>query len=297
MASDAPDYFSDTELGPQPLVLDELPPAAWAGISATFHRLADQHYFAAEFPEQCQDGRGVAGTSMAGLRAMLVAHVPLLDGWPREDEVPGTVTAMDLAVFAWQHAQEPSARSHHDYFGHDHLDFDQGAGRDRWRSEVNKILERNGVALRQEPDGRVVRVGTVAVGTVRRTPIPPTGDMQLDEKIAIALRKYESPDIVLRRESLEALWDAFERIKTILDPSDKRRSAEALVELMATGEAARDAIAAEFKALTRLGNEFQIRHHEVARHAVEAPIVDLLFVRALALVDGAARALAARTST
>jgi hypothetical protein len=292
VASDAPDYFSDTELGPPPLVLDELPPAAWAGISATFRRLADLHYFAAEFPEQCPDGRGVAGTSVDGLRAMLVAHVPLLGGWPRDDEAPSTVTAMDLAVFAWQHAQEPTARSHHDYFDHDHR-----AGRERWRGELNRILERNGVALRQEPDGRVVRLGTVAAGTVARTPIPPTGDVQLDEKIAIALRKYESPDIVVRRESLEALWDAFERIKTVLDPSDKRRSAEALVELMVSGPPAREAISEEFRVLTRLGNEFQIRHHEVARHAVEAPVVDLLFVRALALVEGAARALAARTST
>jgi len=296
VAPDEPDYFSDSELGPQPLVLDELPPAAWAGISATFHRFADRHYFAAEFPEQCPDGRGVAGTSMAGLRAMLVAHVPSLGGWPREEEPPSTVTAMDLAVFAWQHAQEPEARSHHDYFDHDHLVFDQRAGRDRWRRELNRILERNGVALRQEVDGRVVRVGTVAVGTVRRTPIPPTGDVQLDDKIAIALRKYESPDIVVRRESLEALWDAFERIKTVLDPSDKKRSSESLVDLIATGAAAREVVSDEFSALTRHGNEFQIRHHEVTRHVVEAPIVDLLFVRALALVEGAARALAARAS-
>lgn len=67
--------------------------------------------------------------------------------------------------------------------------------------------------------------------------------------------------------------------------------------VMVSGPPGREAISEEFRVLTRLGNEFQIRHHEVARHAVEAPVVDLLFVRALALVEGAARALAARTST
>src|SRR5690349_14728600 len=105
MPSSAPAYFSENELGPRPLVLDELTPAAWTGISATFYRFADQHYFAAEFPEQCPDGKGTMGTSMAGLRALLVSHIPTLGDWPREDKQPDTITAMDLVVFGWRHAQ------------------------------------------------------------------------------------------------------------------------------------------------------------------------------------------------
>lgn len=293
MVSDAPVYFSDTELGPRSAVLDALPPAAWIGLSATFHRFVDRHYFAAEFPDQCPDDRGVSGTDRAGLRGLLVAHVPTIGGWPREDQQPGTLSAMDLVGFGWQHVQEPTVASHHDYFGHDHYTFDQVAGRERWRSEINRILQRNGVALRQEPDGRVVRIGTVAAGVLTSAPIPPTGDAQLDEKIATALRKYQDPDIVVRREALEALWDAFERIKTVVDPTNKKRSAEQLVDLMVADPASREAIAAEFGVLTRLGNDFQIRHHEVAKHAVEPAIIDLLFVRMLALVERAARALPA----
>ena len=291
MTKSGPDYFSEQELGPLPLVLEELPPTAWTGISATFHRFADQHYFAAEFPDQCPDGRGISGTSMADLRALLVSHIPKLAGWPREHGQPDTVTAMDLVVFGWQNAQEPTVDSNHSYFGHDHYTFDQAAGRKRWRSEVNRILARNGVALRQETDGRVVRVGTVAARVLTRTPVPATGDAQLDDKVAAGVRKYEDPDASVRREALEALWDAFERVKTMIDPTDKKRSAEALVELMVGDPASREALADEFHALTRLGNDFQIRHHEVTRHAVEPDMIDMLFVRCLALVEGAVRAL------
>ncbi len=293
MASIASGYFSDTELGPPPLVLDDLPPTAWTGISATFHRFADQHYFAAEFPEQCPDGKGVSGTSMAGVHALLVSHIPKLGGWPREHEQPDTVTAMDLVVFGWHHAQEPIVESHHSFFGHDHYTFDQAAGRGRWHAEVNQILSRNGVALRQEADGRVTRIGTTAAVVVTQSPVPPTGDPQLDEKILTALHKYQDPDVGVRREALEALWDAFERVKTVIDPSDKKRSAEALIDLMVVDTASRKAVVDEFAALTSLGNDFQIRHHEVARHPVEPAIIDLLFVRCLALIDSAARALAA----
>lgn len=297
MASNSPTYFSESELGPRPLVLDELPPAAWTGISATFYRFVDQHYFAAEFPEQCPDGKGTSGTSTAGVRALLVSHIPKLGDWPREHQQPDTITAMDLVVFGWHHAQEPRIEGHHDYFGHDHYTFDQAAGRERWRSEINRILERNGVALRQEPDGRVVRVGTTAAGVVTRSPVPATGDAQLDEKVTSALRKYQDPDVAVRREALEALWDAFERVKTLIDPSDKKRSAEALVELMVADAASRKAVADEFATLTRLGNDFQIRHHEVTRHPVEPAIIDLLFVRGLALIESAARALVASGTT
>ena len=134
VVSNAPAYFSEAELGPRPLVLDDLPPGTWSGISATFHRFADQHYFAAEFPEQCPDGKGVSGTSMAGLRALLVSHIPKLGDWPREHQQPDTITAMDLVVFGWHHAQEPTVDSNHSYFGHDHYAFDQPGGRERWRA-------------------------------------------------------------------------------------------------------------------------------------------------------------------
>jgi len=234
---------------------------------------------------------------MAGVRALLVSHVPKLGDWPREHEQPDTITAMDLVVFGWHLAQEPTVDSHHGYFSHDHYAFDQAAGRERWRTEINRILSRNGVALRQEPDGRVVRVGTIAAGFVTRSPLPKTGDRQLDEKIATALLKYQDPDVSVRREALEALWDAFERVKTVIDPSDKKRSAEALVELIVADPASRTAVAEEFAALTRLGNDFQIRHHEVARHPVEPAIIDLLFVRGLALIESAARALVASRGT
>lgn len=262
------------------------------GISATFHRLAEQHYFAAEFPERCLDGQGVAGTDMDALQHLLNGHVPTLGGVPIDQQHPTTATAMDVVEFCWRHIQEPHVVNHHSFFHHDHYQFDQTAGRKRWCTEINRILGLNGVALRLEPDGRAVRVGTVAAELTIRSPVPKSGESQLDAKIASAIEKYRDPDLDVRREALEALWDAFERVKTVLDPSDKKTSAQALVELMARDTASRTVLDDEFTALTKLGNEFQIRHHEVKRHTVEPVMIDLLFVRCLALVEGAVRALA-----
>ena len=263
---------------------------AWMGISATFHRLAEQHYFAADFPERCPDGQGVSGTNMDALHRLLNGHVPTLGCVPIDQQHPATATAMDIVEFCWRHVQEPHVANHHSFFHHDHYQFDQGAGRDLWRAEINQILRLNGVALRLEPKGRVVRIGTVAAELTIQSPVPDSGDAQLDTKIASAVDKYRDPDLDVRREALEALWDAFERVKTVLDPNNKKASAEALVELMARDSASRTVLDDEFTALTKLGNEFQIRHHEVEKHTVEPAMIDMLFVRCLALVEGAIRA-------
>ncbi|MGH9135863.1 MAG: hypothetical protein ACRD0G_02310 [Acidimicrobiales bacterium] len=201
------------------------------------------------------------------------------------------MTAMDLVVFAWRLVQLPSVRDHHGYFRHDHLEFEQTAGREEWRSSVNEILARNGVALRQEPDGRVLRVGTASAAAVTSRALPPSGDATLDDKIVVALRRYHDADPAVRREALEAIWDAFERVKSILDPADKKRSVERLIAEMASDAPTQSALDQEFRDLTRIGNDFQIRHLEVAKHPVPDGVVDLWFVRALSIVETAVRAI------
>lgn len=61
----------------------------------------------------------------------------------------------------------------------------------------------------------------------------------------------------------EKVWDAFERIKTYCLPYDKKASADRLLDVMSKGNADyRTMLKEEFSALTKLGNEFRIRHHE-----------------------------------
>ena len=101
---------------------------------------------------------------------------------------------MDLVVFGWHHAQQPIVEDHHSFFRHDHYKFDQEVGRERWRTEINRILE-NGRALPFDRNRTAAwfRVRTVAVGVITRSPIPSIGDDQLDEKLTTALRNPREP--------------------------------------------------------------------------------------------------------
>lgn len=61
----------------------------------------------------------------------------------------------------------------------------------------------------------------------------------------------------------EKLWDAFERIKTYYRKCDKKTSASKVVDTMSKRNSDfNKIISAEFSALTQIGNDFRIRHHE-----------------------------------
>jgi hypothetical protein len=89
----------------------------------------------------------------------------------------------------------------------------------------------------------------------------------------------------VRAEGLEKLWDAFERIKTILDQA-KRKAAEALVEAATDGATPMETemLPSEMKALTDIGNDFRIRHHETGASELTTASSDELFVRMYALL-------------
>jgi hypothetical protein len=110
-----------------------------------------------------------------------------------------------------------------------------------------------------------------------------TGDPALDELLERARQKYLSVDPAHRAESLEQLWDAFERSKTTLHP-DKKLGTRTLIDRAASSPALADRLEAEACELTRIGNGFMIRHHETTKIALEIGDVDYLFNRCFALL-------------
>lgn len=64
--------------------------------------------------------------------------------------------------------------------------------------------------------------------------------------------------------AVEKIWDVFERIKTYYYPElDKKHSAEKIIiQLSSNNNDIKILFEKEFKELTKIGNEFRIRHHE-----------------------------------
>lgn len=115
---------------------------------------------------------------------------------------------------------------------------------------------------------------------------PRSSDAVLDALLDEACAAFLDPAPQAHRRAVERLWDAWERAKT-LHGSNKSTSAELMLDAAAVpGSAFRAMLAVEAKELTRIGNDFHIRHHETNRTPLNDPAqVDYLFHRMLAMLQ------------
>jgi hypothetical protein len=192
--------------------------------------------------------------------------------------VPDAPAVLDLLEYLHGVASDPSLGDFHSYFGHHHLSFDRLRGQEIFREQVNRMLARNGLAYELQASGRARRLLEPVLHEALSGGLPSSGDDRVDELVAQAEERFLDPDPAAARDALEKLWDAFERVKTVLSP-DKKKGAKALIAAGTSTAESADLVEAEIKVLTEIANSFHIRHRETTRHPVPGELVDYLFVR------------------
>ncbi|MEK6410576.1 MAG: hypothetical protein AABN34_26930 [Acidobacteriota bacterium] len=286
-------YFSDQERGPRPRVKEEIEIDAWGGILILIQNLVRTDAFAAEFADKCPD-RGISGTDRRAMAFAIRAEIPELD-WPEDMNYltyrvdpatkPSTLAILDLVQFCHLKVAKPIQEDYHPFFGHHHLRFDPAEGRQDFRDSIERIFARNELAYELRENGQIVRLAPPVLREALRSATFQTGDPHLDNLLEAARTKYLDPAPLIRRESLEKLWDAWERLKTLQDPSDKKKSIGILLDRVSAEPKFRARLETEARELTEIGNNFMIRHTEVGKTAIaDSQQVDYLFQRLFGLI-------------
>lgn len=278
-------YFTDRNFGPAPRTATDIPVTVRRGILSLLRARANDGSFGLHYPEQCPDGRGPIGTDTHALAGALVAY-RLFDFLNASRDRSATTPAiMDLMEFTYENVAKPCQSSFHEFYGHYHLSFDQEEGRNSFRGEINRIFERNGIAYELTNEGRVERIAPEGLREALNSAIFETGDAILDQLLEKSRFRFLDRSASVRRESLEGLWDAFERLKSIENGEDKKESIRILLDKASAEPRYRSLLESEMGELTRVGNEFMIRHTEIGRTPIETDEhVDYLFHRTFALV-------------
>lgn len=113
-----------------------------------------------------------------------------------------------------------------------------------------------------------------------------TGDAVLDGLLKDSVAKFKDPSPKQRLEATQVLWDAWERLKSLADPDDKQKSAKQLLDSASSDVNMRAVLESEARELTKIGNQFHIRHFEANKTAIENPDhVEYLFHRMYAFVQ------------
>ncbi len=244
-----------------------------------------QEWFGYSFNDRCRDGYAYAGTATDLLQRDMAAYRIL---WP-PDQIGLESNATDGQVFdaveySYQHIAQPSEPSFHSYMSHSHYSYDQKAGRSAFQDDINRLFERNGLAFELK-DGEVTRVAPAVLHEALEQTIFKTGDAALDRLLESAREKFLNRDLGVRKEGLEKLWDAWERMKTVEPGKDKRTQATALLDKASTEPNLRSRLEKEAIELTEIGNNFMIRHTETTKTPIqESAQVDYLFHRMFSMV-------------
>lgn len=293
-------YFSDRELGPRPRVKEEIPENVWGGIFTIIQNRIDDNSFGYKFPKKCSDAgpplppfgipakvqEGICGFDKVGFTIKLKAEIPDIH-WPLNIiEIPPKLSMLDLLEFCYNVVAKPKPyQQEHFLYEHSHYSFDLQEGQASFREEINNIFARNGLVYELTAEGKIIRLAPPVLKEIITSIVFNTGDAALDSLLEAARTKYINPDINVRRESLEKLWDAWERLKTIERQNDKKASITSLLTKAATEPAFRETLDKEATEITRIGNTFMIRHSEVTQvHLQRNEFVDYLFHRLFALI-------------
>ena len=290
-------YHSEREGHVLPRVSEELSDVVRDGIGTLIRQRVTNGSFGLSFPELCPDSERHAtiGTDEDSFRDLMRALIPSLESWPwvsnfgrgSSQDSPSDLAIFDAIEFCWTHVAQPIELHHHHYYGHPHLSFDQPSGREDFRRDVEEIFRRNGVAYEFTEAGRIERLLPPEFGMAVSRSIFRTGDAELNRLLTTARTKFLNPNLEKRREALEALWDAWERIKTIRPGADKKSQAKALLDATAGSNAPkfREALENEAKELTCIGNGLRIRHSETNQERlVNSEHVDYVFQRMFSLL-------------
>ncbi|NOT60374.1 MAG: hypothetical protein HOP19_09135 [Acidobacteria bacterium] len=276
-------YYSERLQGQQSPDVEEIGEAFWGGFVALVNKCLTTHLFAEAFPRNCFEAPYPVECDTQPLALTFSAENQEVS-WPLDpSDLPNTLDALDAVEFFTRYLSKPVNRSHHSYGNHDHfLSFDREEGFREYQEAVNRLFQRCRHPY-QLVSGGIERLAPLLVSEILDQDFN-SQDAELNRILATAVRKYRDPDLEVRKEALEKLWDAWERIKTVPD-FDKKTGINQLLQNSIPEPNLRGRIELEAKALTKIGNDFMIRHTETNKTPIScSEHVDYLFHRLFALM-------------
>jgi len=293
------DYFSDKEKGTADRISEDISIEVWNGIVSVFEEFKSDNSFSSKFTDTCSDNERACGFDEKLFEDRIKSEIPNINIPIRREESSNInfpfnqhittidkYLTLDFIQFCHKNIQEAIQDDYHKFFKHYHLTFKESKQLQKdFRDNINQIFERNGIVFFINDEGLVNRTIPVTMKPLINQ-IYNTEDKKLNELVQLAHDKFILPNIADRIHALEKIWDAFERVKTYYLEKNKKESVSELIKLVANGNTAiEELINDEAKALTKIGNDFQIRHFErIKIEIIDNKHIDYLFYRMISLI-------------
>lgn len=298
-------YFSDKENGKPFRTMENITIHIWNGIVLIINEFIANASLAASFPEICDDSGEICGCDKVALGDGIKSFIPNLGmGLNRlteptvspfdisfEAQDINTYAVLDLVEYIHRNIKDVrQIGNYHTFFKHYHYSIDdRGINRKAFQEKINELFERNGLNYTLTEAGQIERVISLPLNLIIHRVVH-TKDTELNRLVSNATGKIRLPKLEDRKLALEKLWDAFERSKTyFLDDGkvDKRKSVDRVLDKLSGNDTNfRLLLNEECLALTKIGNDYQIRHFEKGKIAIEnSEEIDYLFYRLFSYIN------------
>jgi hypothetical protein len=279
-------FFSDSELGKKELISEEINFYVYNAIVGVFNKY--EIYFCKEFPTYNND-KDIIGTNRQELVTNIRGYIPSLEkiGATNEWDVPDKYAILDFVQYCHAKIYDVTLFSV-DYYGRDTYIVQKTQDKkESFRQEINQLFERNQIVFYIDSDGLIKRHLPLEMGNLINNLPVKTNDQNLNELISLAIENIHKPQLKDRTYALEKIWDAYERMKSYYEGMNKKNSAQSLVKNVSKGTSDLEKwIELEFTNLTKIGNDYQIRHFERGKIKVtDISHIDYLFYRMVALIS------------
>ena len=270
-------------------------------------RCCEEYYdnIAWKYPDECEDGRGCCGLDKWQLASEMRYEIPTLfisdsgevgtprvirnifESEPKVDKYD-QYALLDFIEFMFANVRDVQKGDYHKFYNHYHLTTKSTTMvRAQFREKINECFEKTGLLYTLSNNGEVERVlvNDIASAEVINTVLS-VKEKGTKELLQEAINLHRSHDPNAARDAVEKLWDAFERMKTYYSNLNKQDSANKIIADMSDGaEAYITLFTEEFKKLTKVGNDFRIRHHETDKIEItDIHYYDYFFNRCLSLI-------------
>lgn len=220
---------------------------------AVFDALVRQDCFEEFVGYECVDAGPVPGTAGPDISSFVFRKTLRDDLWPIVDHVGAWSedAFMDAIEFLYDHVSKPvEPRYFHDWSGCGYHDknFDSGAGRELYRSEMNDILHLLESGWELSVEGEVLRRVDAPVRELLDRALPPSVAPSVQGRVDAAIRKFR-----LRSSSRDDRRDA---VRDLVDVLEFLRPQ--LTQVLTQKD---DAL------LFDMANNFGIRHFNEKQHA------------------------------
>jgi hypothetical protein len=301
------EYMSDREKGPKPRLIEEISLDVWRGLVSVVTRLIRNKSFGESFPLICNQNLIFDYDDKLFISALKAEIMNI--NWPLNSEiVPSLYDVLDFIEFCHRYVSYPEIRDYHSFAdrnrylieimaidddeelnpGHYHIYFKKWEGQKEFRDAINLIFSRNGIIYELNEQGKIIRQAPEGLRELFQQTNFQTGDTELNNFLNTARIKFLSAHPNDRKESLEKLWDAWERLKTI-EPGYKAGKKDvfiiSLLQKASSEPKFCEKLTDEARALTKIGNEFMIRHTETDKTPItSSDQIDYLFHRMFSLI-------------